>query len=267
MVAHEGAWPAGTPCWAGLDADDTGEAGAFYAALFGWDVRAGPPAASDCVMCLKRGRAVAGIGPQRGLPAVEGAATGPPSWTTYIASAGADETAARIEAAGGRIMLGPADVAQAGRMALAADPAGAVFGIWQARAHPGAGLAGEPGALCWHENLTRDFEGSKAFYRAVFGYEYGDMSDGAFKYATLKVGGAEAGGIGELDDSYPAGAPAHWSVYFAVGDLDAALAAVTAGGGSVAHAPWDTPYGRTATVADNQGAVFSLVSVGPAATG
>ena len=48
----------------------------------------------------------------------------------------------------------------------------------------------------WNEQVSRDFEGSKAFYAAVFGYEYADMSGDGFSYATFKVDGRDVGGIG-----------------------------------------------------------------------
>jgi hypothetical protein len=39
--------------------------------------------------------------------------------------------------------------------------AGAVFGIWQARAFPGAQIVNEPGAMVWNEQLSHDLEASK----------------------------------------------------------------------------------------------------------
>ena len=153
------------------------------------------------------------------------------------------------------------DVMDAGRMAVAADPAGAVFGIWQGRAHTGAGVANEPGSLCWNENMSRDFDGNKAFYHAVFGYEYDDMSGGGFSYATMKVGGNIVGGIGGLPAEVPAEVPAHWSAYFAVADTDAAVDKVSELGGSLVRPAWDSPYGRMATVSDDQGATFSVIGI------
>jgi hypothetical protein len=152
------------------------------------------------------------------------------------------------------------DVMDQGRMVMAADPGGAVFGLWQARQHTGVQLANEPGSLTWNENLSRDFDGNKAFYHAVFGYEYGDIGAAGFRYATLKAGGSEVGGIGELDSSLPAEVQAHWSVYFAVEDTDAAVATVSNLGGITMRPAWDSPYGRIAVVADDHGAVFSLIS-------
>jgi len=257
MVTRDSAWPSGTPCWVDLGVDDIARASAFYSGLFGWDIQAGPPEAGGYTMCMKNGLAVAGFGPRQG----------PPAWNVYIATDDADETAARITAAGGKFLMPPMDVMDVGRMGWATDPAGAAFGIWQARAHTGFGLANEPGSVCWNENFSRDMDGNKAFYHAVFGYEYGDMPDPDFRYATLKIDGREVGGIGELGAGFPPEVPAHWSTYFAVEDTDTAVAAIAGAGGAVTREPWDTPYGRMAVVSDDQGAVFSLMSTPAAPAG
>jgi hypothetical protein len=237
-----------------LGVADIAKAGAFYAELFGWEVHPGPPEAGGYVLCLKDGRQVAGIGPKMGP------ADAPSAWTTYLAASNADETAGKIKASGGQVLVAPMDVMGQGRMAMAADPGGAVFGLWQARQHTGVQLANEPGSLTWNENLSRDFDGNKAFYHSVFGYEYGDIGDTRFRYATLKAAGSEVGGIGELDSSLAAEVQAHWSVYFAVEDTDAAIVAVNGLGGATVRPAWDSPYGRIAVVADDHGAVFSLIS-------
>ena len=157
----------------------------------------------------------------------------------------------------------PMDVMDVGRMAVAADPGGAVFGIWQAQAHTGVGLANEPGSLCWNENLSRAYDQNQFFYHAVFGYKYGDRSGDGDRYATLKCNGREVGGIGELERSAPADAPAHWATSFGAADTDAAARAASAAGGRVIQPPRDSPYGRIAVVADDQGATFSLISPPP----
>ena len=257
MVTRDTAWANGTPCWVDLGVPDIAKASAFYAALFGWEAQPGPPEAGGYTVCRKDGRQVAGIGPNMGP------AGSPSAWTTYLAADDAAETAAKIKTAGGQIVMGPMDVMDQGRMAIAADPAGATFGLWQARAHTGVQLANEPGSLSWNENLSRDLDRNKSFYHEVFGYEYGDIGDAGFRYSTLKIDGTEVGGIGELDSGFPAEVPAHWSVYFAVEDTDAAVASVDALGGATLRPAWDTPYGRMAMVADNHGASFSLISIAP----
>jgi predicted enzyme related to lactoylglutathione lyase len=49
--------------------------------------------------------------------------------------------------------------------------------------------------------------------------------------------------------------------YFATTDVDGAAARASGAGGTLLHGPEDTPFGRMATLADPEGAVFSLVGV------
>jgi uncharacterized protein len=255
MVRRDTPWPTGTPCWIDIGVPDLPKARTFYSGLFGWSIPEGPPEAGGYSICEIDGDQVAGIGPKMGP------ADMPTFWTTYLASENADETAAKIKAAGGQLLTDPMDVMDAGRMLVAVDPGGAVFGVWQARAHTGVRRANEPGSLIWSENLSRNYEGSKAFYAAVFGYAYGDIGAEGMKYATLDLDGRTVGGIGEIGADQPADVPAFWGTYFGVADTDAAVdRAIELGGGVVAPA-WDSPYGRMAVVRDDQGAAFSLMSV------
>ncbi|HYK69464.1 MAG TPA: VOC family protein [Streptosporangiaceae bacterium] len=256
MVTRDTPWPAGTPCWVDLGVGDVAKATAFYRGLFGWDIQAGPPEAGGYSMCMLDGRAVAGIGQQMN-PGT------PPFWTTYLASDDADATAAKITAAGGQVMMEPFEVMDVGRMFVASDPGGAAFGVWQARAHTGVGMANEPGSLAWNENMSRSFEVNKAFYHEVFGYDYTDIGGGDMEYATLDLAGGPVGGIGGLGPEQPASRPASWVSYFAVTDTDAAVAKAVELGGMVIAPPFDTPYGRMAAVADDQGAAFAVMTSAP----
>jgi hypothetical protein len=122
-------------------------------------------------------------------------------------------------------------------------------------------VANVPGAFTWSEHMSRDFEGAKAFYAAVFGYEYGDMSSDGFSYATMLINGQQVvGGMGAFPDGQGADQPAAWSVYFGTSDTDKAVDLAISHGGQVVRPASDSPYGRMAIVADNQGAVFSLIS-------
>ena len=254
VVTRDTRWPAGTPCWVDVSVDDVPKAIAFYQALFGWDIELGGPEVGGYSIAHQDGRIVAAISPKMAGPGA------PTVWTTFLATDDADATAAKIKGAGGQLLAGPMDVMEEGRMAVAMDPAGAAFGLWQGARTTGLGVANEPGALTWNEQLSRDFAGSQAFYQAVFGYGYQDMSSDGFTYATLMVDGHEVGGIGEYPEGTPAEMPAAWGAYFAVADTDAAMAKVTELGGHAVQPPMDTPFGRIGVVADNQGAVFSLIT-------
>jgi predicted enzyme related to lactoylglutathione lyase len=182
-------------------------------------------------------------------------------WLTYLATDNADAAADRIKGAGGQIVMDPMDVMEHGRMVVAIDPAGAPFGLWQGHRHTGAELVNEQGALTWTEQFSHDFEASKTFYHAVFGYEYTDMSGEGFTYATFKVGGKDVGGMGAYPADAQGGAHPAWSVYFGATDTDATVARVIGEGGSTLREAENSPYGRLATVTDDQGAVFSIISV------
>jgi predicted enzyme related to lactoylglutathione lyase len=239
--------------------DDMAKATAFYQELFGWDIQAGGPDAGGYALAHRNGRLVAGLGPKMGdpLPDDGGDPSQPSAWMTYLATEDADATAAAIRQAGGQLLQEPMDVLEQGRMAIAMDPAGAVFGLWQPGLTTGIGLANEPGSLCWSEQLSGDFDGSKAFYQAVFGYQYQGIGGDDIQYAMLMVDGHEVGGIGQADG------PAGWFTYFAVADTDSSLAQARGLGGTVVRPAWDSEYGRMATLADDQGAVFSLISAPP----
>jgi predicted enzyme related to lactoylglutathione lyase len=123
------------------------------------------------------------------------------------------------------------------------------------------------GSSPWSSRRRRDLDSSAiettALYAAIFGYEYRDMSGDGFSYATIKVDGSDVGGIGDLHAGEPAATPATWRVYFGAVDVDALVARVQANGGSVIRERIDHPHGRMSTVADDQGAVFSLPFVTP----
>ena len=259
MVTRDTPWPEGTPCWVDLAVDDVDKAVTFYTGLFGWQVQRGGEEVGGYSLALVGGKQVAGIGPkmQPGMPS---------AWTTYLATENADQTAAKITAAGGQVLVPAMDVMDLGRMVVAADPAGGVFGLWQAGQHTGYQLANEPGAIAWNENMSRDYDRNREFYASVFGYHFGDIPDGGIRYATLDLAHGMVGGIGELPKEAPAEVPAHWMAYFSVPDTDAAVAKVREQGGQVMQEPWDTPYGRMAMVLDDQQAAFSVMSA-PASGG
>ncbi len=129
---------AGTPCWVSLMVHGMAATQEFYEELFGWEFEPGPQQLGWYVRALLDGQEVAGIGqlpPDRHLPI---------AWTPYLASDDVDLTAEMVRHSGGTVGVGPLDAAEAGRLAIASDPMGAVFGIWQAAAHLGTGITGVP---------------------------------------------------------------------------------------------------------------------------
>ncbi len=246
----------GVPSWIDMGSPDLDKSRAFYSALFGWECPEGPPEAGGYSVCLLNGKTVAGLGPKMNpdMPTV---------WLTYVNVDSADETVAKVSSNGGAVLLAPMDVLDVGRMALVADPVGAVLGLWQPRTHPGAQLANEPGAFCWNELITTDLDASKAFYKAVFAWDAADQGPPGQPpaYTEWKLGERSIGGMMRKTDEMPADMPPNWGVYFAVADTDAAVAKVQELGGSLFMGPMDIEPGRFAVVCDDVGAVFNVIAL------
>jgi uncharacterized protein len=242
----------GTPNWVDLQTSDQAAAKAFYGDVFGWSYDDQPMEGDAVYSIAKIGdNSVAAIAPQSPELAAAGA---PPMWNTYLAVDSADEAAAKASAAGGTVAMEPFDVMDAGRMAFVLDPSGAPVALWQAGQHIGATLVNEPGTVIWNELIT-DNPAAVTFYEQVLGVTTATAEMGEGKYTMFQVAGKEVGGT---TPPQMAGVPNHWHVYFAVTDADATAARISALGGSVMVAPFDTPIGKMAVVSDPQGAVFSL---------
>ncbi|MFV0127366.1 VOC family protein [Streptomyces sp. HMX112] len=243
----------GTPCWVSLMVRSLDVTQEFYGALFGWRFRPGPQQLGLRVRGLLGDREVAGIGQ---LPADRDL---PPAWTTYLASDDADETAEAIRSGGGTVAVGPIQAGDAGRLAICSDPTGAVFGIWQAGAHPGTAVAGAPGTPAWYELLTQETEAVGKFYKTVFGFELDPLVSADQDLVTLRVGDRPVASLHGVGSALPRDRGAHWMTWFEVADTDEAARRVTGLGGQVLRPPRDDAAGRTATVADPEGAVFTIV--------
>ena len=263
----------GVPCWVDTSQLDPEAALPFYTGLFGWDFENVMPEGSEGKYFVGRirGGDVAAVG---SIP--EGA---PPmaSWNTYIWVESADETATKATAAGGGVAAEPFDVLDAGRMAVLTDPEGAAFCVWQAKNHRGARIVNEHGSLNFNGLATRDLEGAKAFYAAVFGWNtlalpsgvmwtlpgYGDhLEDNSpgLRDQMAQMGAPEGfidvvAALNPIADD-DSETPAHWSVTFAVDNADATTAKAGELGGEVVAGPVDAPWTRMAVITDPQGATF-----------
>lgn len=256
MPVRNEPWPEGTPSWVDAQVDDVAAAAAFYTDLLGWDIQDAGPEAGGYHMASLGGSTVAGIGPKPG-----NAGPRPSVWSTYFAVDNADETAARITEAGGRLMMAPFEVLGQGRMTVAFDPTGAAFGLWQAAGHRGIERYNEPGAVFWNELHTRDYDTARDFYAKVFGYTYTDMGDGQnFIYSTFErpSDGQTAGGVSH-DTGLAEDTPNYWLTWFMVANTDATLEKAGQLGAAVLFPATDSPFGRMAVLQGAQGEVFGVI--------
>ncbi len=246
----------GVPCWVAAQSSDLPTSVEFYEALFGWDAEDQGEEAGHSTMFTKGGLEVAAIFPLM----AEGMQ---PLWTTYLATDDVEETADKVQEAGGVVFQGPLETFDWGRMAIVADPTGTVFGVWEAKAHIGARLVNEPGAIAWNELNVRDIDTALEFYRSVFGIAVHEIDvetpQGPVRYRELQVDGRTVAGATQMTDDWSEGIPSHWSVCFAVEDADAAAAQGEEMGGFVHVPPTDIPPGRYSVLTDPVGAAFSII--------
>jgi predicted enzyme related to lactoylglutathione lyase len=248
----------GTPCWVELSGTPDVEASqGFYRDLFGWEMPELPNSAElgGYRRAKLGGRDVAGVSPRMedGQPTV---------WATYVSVEDAATTIATVGEAGGSVIVEPMDVAGLGTMAVFSDPTGAVCGIWQPGTFAGAELVNEAGAFAWSELGTRDPGAAKAFYEAAFGWGTRDNDMGEMGTYTEWLRGEDSiGGMMDVSGRLPDEIPAHWLVYFAVENTDAAVETVKSSGGGVSFGPIDIPAGRFAIVTDPHGAAFAVIQL------
>jgi uncharacterized protein len=253
--------PHGLFGWVDLVTTDVAASKAFYGGLFGWTTEDFPtPMGPAYTMCFLDGRTVAGIGPQ---PPGMADAGMPSMWNSYVLVADLDAVCAAVPGAGGAVVMPAMDVMTQGRMAMIADPGGAVVGLWQPVDHEGAEVFNEPGSLGWNELQTRDLPAATTFYEQVFGWRFEPGDDSGYLVIALdaKDGDDKSnGGAMTMPEGVPPDVPAHWAVYFAVGDCDAAVARAQELGASVFLPAMDMGTMRFAGIADPTGAMCMLVS-------
>lgn len=243
------------PTWADLSTTDVAAAKAFYGGLFGWQAADVPmEEAGGYGMFLLGDQYVGGYGPCT-------APGQPVAWLTYYQVDSADATAAAVTGNGGSIVAGPMDVFESGRLAVFADPEGAVFGVWQPKEHKGFGVADKPYSMCWFELLTRNPDQAKTFYRTVFGWDCDTEPYGSSEYTEWKLEGESFGGMMRMNEDFPPEAPPRWMVYVEVEDCDATATKARELGGEVHVPPTTIPPGRFAVLRDPQGGAFAVIAL------
>jgi uncharacterized protein len=279
MLERDG-YPPGVPCWVDTGQPDPEEAVRFYSGLFGWEFEDRTPAGSPrrYFVAKLHGRDVAAVGSQSDQPPPV------PVWKMYVSVDSAEETAAKAREAGGSVLAEPFDLGDSGRMAVIADPEGAVLCLWQPKQHKGAQLVNEHATWNFNELNTRDPGAAQTFYRAVFGWEattlvtgdggftmfrrpgYGDFLAERDPEIRERQGSVEAPEgfedavawlIPMTNGRFPEGTPAHWGTTFAVDDADAIAERAEKLGGTVLAPPADAPWVRMTLLRDPQGAVFT----------
>ncbi len=245
----------GSFCWVELASSDPAAGKKFYSQLLGWNTTDMPMPEPYAIADIG-GKHVAGI---MQLPAQAKAMGAPPHWLSYVAVDDCKASAAKATSLGGTVVFGPVTMGP-GMMAVVQDPAQGTFALWQPLQSMGTFLYGETNALCWNELMSTNVDAAGKFYSGLFGWTFQPVQmSPELTYILIKNGDQQIGGM-MAQPKEMAGAPSMWGLYFAVADCDATAAKTAELGGKIFVPPSDIPNtGRFATLADPQGAMFSIL--------
>ena len=244
-------YPPGTFSWADNTSSEPEASKAFYLGLFGWDKVEIPMGENMTYTVFQLdGRDVAALS---GMSPDERETGAPSHWNNFVTVDDVESLAAAVTAKGGTVIYGPEDVFDSGRMLHFRDPTGALLNAWQPYDTIGAGIVNTVGAMSLNELWTPDVAAAKAFYSAIFGWEY----DREGIFTRIFNRGRFNGGMLALDDVAP-----RWLPHFHIADVDAALWRVVELGGAVEIEKQVDPDGkRWAVVADPGGALFYVMQL------
>jgi uncharacterized protein len=248
--------PAGSFCWIELATSDQRAAKSFYEALFGWTPNDIPMGSEDYYTIFRlNSRDAAAACTLRPDQVVQHV---PPHWMLYIAVDDVDESARKVTELGGKVITGPFDVMDAGRMAVSQDPTGAYFCLWQAKRNKGLGIGHIHGTLCWADLATSDTKTAEKFYSALLGWQFITGENDNSGYLHIKNGEHHIGGLPPAKYLQP-GVPPHWLAYFWADDVDQTAAKAKDLGAKFLVPPMSVEgVGRMSIIVDPQGAVFAI---------
>ena len=247
----------GSFAWYELMTTDMEAAKAFYAAVVGWGAQDVSMPGATYTLFTAGGALISGL---TVLSEDAGKMGLRPSWVGYVAVDDVDASAERIKQLGGALHLPPTEIPNISRVSIAADPQMATIALlkWLDGGQAPSAEFDAPGRVSWHELVAADREAAFAFYRELFGWQKAEADTGgpAGTYQLFSAGGQTIGGMFTKSVVEPV---PFWLYYFNVGDIDAAIRRVTAGGGTILNGPIEVPGKRwIARCADPQGAVFAL---------
>ncbi|MEU6002695.1 VOC family protein [Streptomyces sp. NPDC047197] len=241
--------PRGAPCWLSLASRDALAATEFYARVLGWcHVRMLDSPVRPRFLALRAG---APVGTLSQATCDLGVGTG---WIPYFAVDDVDATVGRLRERGATVAVGPL-AGPAGRLAVAAGPQEAVFGLRQQT--PDQRWTVGEGPVARLELHTPDIFAAALFYGGVLGWAGGSGESCEVEYAHGRIEVRDGlRTVAAIKDATPPG----WHPCFRVADVGMAAVAAAGWGGRVISPPEGPPCRREAVLEDREGNPFTVIA-------
>jgi predicted enzyme related to lactoylglutathione lyase len=248
--------PAGRFLWYELMTTELEAALGFYAEVIGWAATPSGRPGEDYRILSMQGLAVGGA-----LTAPQDVS---PKWLPYVSVPDVEACLAAVIAAGGLVHRPAMDLPGVGRIAMLADPQGALLYVMrpEGASEATAFAMGKPGHGGWNELHARDWEAVFPLYQHLFGWEKSTPMEMG-EMGTYQIFSADGAQIGAMFNN-PQASPPHWLPYFNVADITAAEARLLRAGGENLMGPHPVPGDVWIIQArDPQGAAFAMVGPKP----
>jgi predicted enzyme related to lactoylglutathione lyase len=230
----------------------------FYEELFGWEFESiglnfGAVASANYTLIRHRGRLIGGMIDQTRLKTTADIS----QWVVLMSTDDIDAAVATIRDSGGTVFTPPTELADRGRIAVVADPEGALFALLQTKDGDPVDAEPAPNDFLWNELWANDIDAAANFYRRLMGYDLEEevvTADTSYHY--LSSNGTPRVGIlpNPIEGLQPL-----WATYIRVTDPAAICARVEALGGQILLAPAERDLGGVvALIAGPSGAGVAL---------
>lgn len=245
-------------CWMDVATPTMKETKQFFSDVLGWSYLDIPTPEGPYVMAQVDGKPFGGFMDltsskfPKGIPAHVGG---------YVWVESVDKTVTEFEKAGGTVRAPAFDVMDKGRMAVVADPFGAVLSLWEQKEvtpHESVNPM-TPGAPSWWELMTHNLDGAVGFYSKIFGWKTEVSQNPQFKYVEVSAGGSKFAGMMQITKEMGP-MPPNWGVYFTVTDCAASAKKAQSKLGKICMGPAPIPgVGTFAVLQEPSGVMFNII--------
>ena len=244
-------------CWVELCTTDSAKAFDFYHPIFNWGkITHDNGDFGEYHMLTLNEQEIAGAFQLTDDMKKQGAV---PCWNAYVKVDDVDATANKAKSLGGKILNGPFDVMEYGRMAVLEDPTGAVVCLWHTDKNSETPEKTQPGNYGWIELLTTDTQKAETFYKTLFDWTAETAQFGDHDYTSFSINGEPIAGMMKIKSEW-GHVPPNWNVYFTVNNLDESLEIAKKNGAELCCDVMEIPeVGRFTTLKDPQGVYVSMI--------